>query len=367
MSELIKVKFNFKEPLIDKKIKGKSWMVKMCIGDYLKMIDLDGNVYQRDLQSLSFYKKLIDDLLNDTTMPPISVVYPESVINFEDGLKSEKKFIILDGLQRTNCLFQCIRLIEDEKQKTIFQDVNEFKEKEIYVEIWEKLELKNILYKMLVLNTGQKKMDYDHQLDILSSSIKDILDEYGIEYYVSKDKKIIENKNDKYALSTITSGLVSFISQAPIRNKKNAAEFLFNNFDIDLNSGDAEKTLDIINSEETYKYLKWVLLDFNNLLDEKYKDRNPLRRYDIFLISLLGCLGYCHSKKPEILKNKIEKLEKSFVGEDPIKLNQFEVIYNSFKTGIGDKRRRFIFGSLRRYFLDEYIDDFSWEKEYAEY
>lgn len=365
MSMLIKVKFNFEEPLIDKKINGVSWMVKMTIGDYLKMIDMDGNVYQRDLQSLSFYKKLIDDLLNDTIMPPVSVVYPECDINLKKGLNPNNKFIILDGLQRTNCLLQCIKLINDGKKECIFKTVKEFEAKEIYVEIWEKLDLKNILYKMLVLNTGQKKMDYDHQLDILSTSVRAELENYNIKYYISKDKKKIENKQDNYALSTITSALVSFISQIPIRNKKNAAEFLFNNFELDLNSGDGEKTLDLINSEETYKYLNWVLVDLNSLLDEKYGAENPLKRYDTFLIALMGSLGFCYAKKPELLKRKIKVLEESFVIEaDPIKLKQFEIIYNEFKTGIGDKRRRFIFDSLNRYFLNDVYDEFIWEKEY---
>lgn len=367
MTEYIKVRFNFEEPLIDGKINGRSWMVKMTIGDYLKMVDLEGNIFQRELQGLSFYKKLIQDLLNDTTMPPISVVYPESKINFHIGLNSDNRFIILDGLQRTNCLIQCRKLIESGKHDGIYTSVERFDKKEIYIEIWEKLDLKNILYKMLVLNTGQKKMNYDHQLDILSISVKGYLDEFGIEYYTAKEKDKIKDKKEKFELSTVTSALVSYINQMPIRNKKNAAEFLFNNFELDMDSGTAENTLNLINAEETYKYMKWVLVDFNNLLELKYGAENPLKRYDVFLISLFASLGYCNNLRPDLLKNKINFLEGIFQeNEDPIKIKQFEVIYNMFKTGIGDKRRRFIFGSLKRFFMNDIDNEFRWEKEYAE-
>ncbi|MFT8347323.1 hypothetical protein [Clostridium saccharoperbutylacetonicum] len=366
--EYIKVNFNFTEPLIDRRINGRSWMAKMTIGDYLKMIDLDGNIYQRSLQSLSFYQKLIQDLLNDTTMPPISVVYPDESIDFEKGLDKRKQFIILDGLQRTNCIIQCKRLIEEGKSKGVFKTVEEFENKYIYIEIWEKLELRNILYKMVVLNTGQKKMDYDHQLDILSSSIKTTLDEMDINYYCSKEKDDFKGNNEVFSLSLITSGLVSFINKSPIRNKKNAAEFLFNNFNLDIEAGDTETTLKLINSEDTYKYMEWVLIKFNKMLDEKYGIENPLKRYDVFMVSLFASLGFCYDRKPELLKKKIVILEKLFeMSEDPLKMKQFEAIYKTFKTGIGDKRRKFTFGSLRRYFMDDILDDeFRWEKEYAE-
>lgn len=366
--EYIKVDLNFREPLIDRRINGTSWMVKMKIGDYLKMIDLEGNIYQRTLQSLSFYQKLIQDLLNDTTMPPISVVYPEESINFDKGLDKRKKFIILDGLQRTNCIIQCKRLIEEGRSEGEFKMLEKFENKYIYVEIWEKLELRNILYKMVVLNTGQKKMDYDHQLDILSSSIKTTLDEMGIKYYSSKEKKDFKGDNEIFPLSLITSGLVSFINKAPIRNKKNAAEFLFNNFNLDIEAGDSETTLKLINSEDTYKYMEWVLIKFNRMLCEKYGDDNPLIRYDVFMVSLFASLGFCYDRKPELLEKKIKILENLFeTSEDPLKMKQFDTIYKTFKTGIGDKRRKFTFGSLRRYFMDSILDDeFRWEKEYAE-
>lgn len=363
----IKVSQNFSEPLTDRRIEGISWMVKMTIGDYLTMADITGNRYQRNLQNLSFYKKLIQDLLNDTTMPPISVIYPERNINFKEGLAINNKFIILDGLQRTNCLLECIDIISKGKSEGKYKSVEEFKNKLIYVEIWEKMDLKNILYKMVVLNTGQKKMDYEHQLDILSDSVKIKLNEMGVIYYLKADRGTREIKNDEFELSTITAGLVSFLNKSPIPGKKNAAEFLFNRFDISIEANELDNSLNLISDVATYDYLKWVLVDFDRLLSERYGSKNPLRNYDVFMISLLASIGYSYSRKPEVLKEKIRNLEELFrKEEDPIKLNLFEVIYKSFSSGIGDKRRRFIFNSFKFYFLSPQFDDeFTWSEDYV--
>lgn len=368
--KFIKVSQKFDEPLVDVKINGRSWMVKMNVEDYLTMVNIEGNKYQRNLQNLTFYRKLIEDLLNDTTMPPISVVYPEKDIDFTQGLRIVNKFIILDGLQRTNCLLECRRIIDNGKSTGKYKTIEEFNKKLIYVEIWEKLELPNILYKMVVLNTGQKKMDYEHQLDILSDSVKTKLNEMGVKYYVKNDKLKTIVKKGKFELSTVTAALVSYINRSPIPGKKNAAEFLFNRFDISVEANEAENALNLINDEETYFHLKWVLVDLNKMLNEKYGvDQNPINKYDVFLISLFASLGFCHSKKPELLKAKINLLEEMFKShdDDPLRMNKFDVIYTSFTSGIGDKRRRFIFNSLKIFFLTPIVDDtFDWNEEYAQ-
>lgn len=355
---------NFEQPLIDSKINGKSWLVKMTVKNYLQMVDIESNQYQRNLQNLSFYRKLINDLLDDTTMPPISVVYPEENIDFQKGLRVDKNFIILDGLQRTNCILECRDIIISGKSKGLIKDIEEFDNKLIYVEIWEKLDLKYILYKMVVLNTGQKKMDYAHQLDILSESVKDKLEEAQIPYITVKEKVNGGNRQGHFELSTITQGLVSYINASPIPSKKNAAEYLFERFNINID--DNSSGLSLITNDSTYNYLKWVLVDFNNLLSEKYVNDNPMEKYDVFLISLFASLGYCQNKDPEGLDIKIKILESSFQSEaDPIQLEVFKQLYTRFKTSIGDKRRRFIYETFRDFFLSpSAVDKLSWEYVY---
>jgi hypothetical protein len=359
----------FSAPLSDEKIGGKSWMVKMKIGDYLKMINLNDNPYQRNLLGIKAYSKLIEDLLNDTIIPPISVVYNNINLDFEKEFDINKKFVILDGLQRTNCLLYCIEKIKQGKSDGKIKDISAFENKEIYVEIWEKLDLKHILYKMVVLNTGQKKMDYSHQLDILNNSLQEELEEDGITILTTKDIKEGRPKTDAFDLASVTEGLVSFINGYPISGKKNAAEFLFERFNVGLATDDDEDTLKLINDNDTYNYLVWILKDFNNLLNEKYPAKNPLKKLNTFLVSLLASMGYCHKKSPENLKKKLKVLEDSFAGtDDPINLEMFDNYYNMFKTGIGEKRRKFIYEAFRNFFLSkENIEKIEWDETYERY
>lgn len=371
MAQRVGVEEYLKFPLVDSKINGKSCIVKMRIGDYLKMAGIESNPYQRNLQNLTFYRNLIKDLLNDTIMPPISVVYPEDEIDFQNGLNVNKKFIIIDGLQRTNCLLECREIIESGKSEGLYKKIDDFNNKEVYVEIWNKLDLKNILYKMVVLNTGQKKMDYGHQLDILSESIKDVLEKESIEYFTQKDRVNGNKKQNTFELSTVTAGLVSFINKSPMQGKKNAAEFLFERFNIGLgDDDDASSGLNLIEDEETYRYFLWVIRDFDGLLNEKYGEQeNPIRKYDVFLISLFASLGYCYSKRPANLSLKIKVLEEKFKrNSDPINLKDFEKLYSTFKTGIGDKRRKFIYETFRNFFLmPEHVDEVEWVNTYNDY
>ncbi len=364
LKKLVKVDVDRTEPLLDAKINGKSWIVKMNIGDYLEITSTESNKYQRNLQNLSFYRKLIQDLLDDTVMPPISVVYPGREINFDEGLDPEKKFIILDGLQRTNSILECIEIIKEGKSKGKFQTVEEFLDKKIYIELWEKLDLKYILYKMVVLNTGQKKMDYEHQLDILSESIEGILEDNNIDYLTRKEEIDGGKDPSQYKLSTITTGLVSFLIGKPSPGKKNAAEYLFERFNLSMEGDEDENALSLINDDYTYKYLTWVLKDLDGMITDKYGlSNNPLRKYDVYLISLLGSIGYAHGKNPKKLEEKIENLTALFEAEkDPLRLSVFNPIYSSFKTGIGQKRRRFIYETFKLYFTLSSSERLEWEE-----
>ncbi|YCI76079.1 hypothetical protein M1D47_21150 [Bacillus sp. R1-10] len=359
----IQVDLNFSEPLIDSKINGKSWMAKIRIGDYLEITSMESNRYQRNIQNVKFYKKLIQDLLDDTVIPPISVVYPEKDVDFDEGLSSDKKFIILDGLQRTNSILQCLSILEKGESQYKIQTVDEFKNKKIYIEIWEKLDLKYILYKMVVLNTGQKKMDYEHQLDILSESIEEVLQVNDIRYLTKKQEAEVGKDARVYKLSDITTGLVSFLIGKPSPGKKNAAEYLFERFNISIEGEEEGNVLSLINDDESYKYLVWVLKDFDEMLSHKYgEDRNPLRKYEVFLISLFGSLGAAYQKNPKRLEMKLEQLKELFeTEEDPLRMKIFDSIYSSFKTGIGQKRRRFIYETFKLYFSFINSEKMEWE------
>lgn len=319
--------------LFDSKIKCKSQMTLMTVEEYLNLTKLEGNIYQRDLQRLSFYQKLIEDLLNDGVMPPISIV------------KQEKRFLILDGLQRTNCLHKCIELIE-KGEKSSFESVELFKQKEIYVEIWEEMTLESLLYKMIVLNTGQKKMDFAHQLEILSTSVQHKLKKDGISFNTKA-----ERRENLLNITTITEGLASFINGSPLKSKANAAEFLFNRFN--SISEDVNASLNLVNDTETYELLKWTISELNSKLNKLYGDRNPFVVNDVFYVSFMASLGFSikkigYEKLEQKKNNLIAQLSKDI---DVFNIKDYETYYNSFSTGIGTKKRKLVFDAFREYFI----------------
>src|SRR3989344_1526143 len=231
------------EPLKDGKINSKCYYIQIKIKDYLNMVDMEDNPYQRNLLKKRLYKKLIEDILIGGIFPPISVVYPD-LVNIKQGLEKEKKLKILDGLLRTNCLFLCKRIIEKEERfpfgekegvNTIYQDIDFFLNRKITLEVWENLNLKSILYKIVVLNTGQRRMDTRHQLDILFYSLEETLKRKGIEVIRFKEKedenseitsKDLYEKNI-FPLFSIAESLVSYMNGLPSYSQKDAANFLF--------------------------------------------------------------------------------------------------------------------------------------------
>lgn len=319
--------------LYDNRIKCQSQMTLMTIEEYLKITQLTNNVYQRDLQRLSFYQKLIEDLLNDGVMPPISIV------------KLEERFVILDGLQRTNCLHKCIELIKKGEGK-FFKSVESFNKKQIYVEIWEKMTLESLLYKMIVLNTGQKKMDFSHQLEILSTSIQHKLKEDGVCFSTNAEKYY-----DAISITTITEGLASFINGTPLKSKANAAEFLFNRFN--STNEDVNNSLSLVNDNRTYELLKWTVSELNRVLNEKYGERNPFVSNDVFYVSFMASLGFSIKKigYEELDKKKNNLIEQLSKNIDVFNINDYETYYNSFSTGIGTKKRKLVFDAFREYFI----------------
>jgi hypothetical protein len=369
---MIKVLEHMKSPLNDKKIDGKSLLTIMTVQDYLSMTDIENNPYQRNILGVKQYSKLVDDLLDDTVMPPISVVYDGVQEEITQGLDENKKFIILDGLQRTNCIMHCKNILEqtlEAKKNKKIKTVDEFLQKKIYVEIWGKLDLKTILYKMVVLNTGQKKMDYAHQLDILNNSLKMELTKQGIDIITVKEKKNGSHIEKSFELADVTEGLVSYINGIPISGKKNAAEFLFEKLNVGLNTGEDAYILDSIYNDSTYENLIWTLKNLMELLDEKYGSGNPLRKYNTFLSSFLASLGNAYKKSPENLEMKKAALVNLCRQEkDPFSILVFEEYYSKFKTGIGEKRRKFIFETFRDFFISKTeINRLEWDAIYERY
>ncbi|MCB2199995.1 hypothetical protein KQI63_11345 [bacterium] len=181
---------NFYGWLIDKKIIGLNVTVSMSIGEYLDLASeiTKLNVFQRRKVRAHdrVYELLRKDLLQGCVIPPITLAVSDKMsdecpINInrivergslleeeERGLNDyvEEAFrryqlIILDGLQRTFTLQQCLTTAQENDTEAEFSDFT------IRTEIYLGLSKSGILYRMLTLNTGQTPMSFRHQIEIL--------------------------------------------------------------------------------------------------------------------------------------------------------------------------------------------------------
>ncbi len=118
-------------------------------------------------------ERMVSDIIDGAVLPPIVIgviidknLYDE-IINIQDDLSFERvrnKFdtaslSIIDGMQRTTALMEAV------------QSSNTLNNKTIRVEYWLSTSMNSLIYRMLVLNTGQVPWDIKRQLDTIYEPI----------------------------------------------------------------------------------------------------------------------------------------------------------------------------------------------------
>ncbi|XEC95068.1 hypothetical protein AB6A23_00275 [Paenibacillus tarimensis] len=208
---------------------------QMTINDYLELIndDFDDFRFQRKRTNYSPYQRMKDDIKAGALLPPITLAIKSeftgevlSVLE-EDSqlervlLQQSGKINILDGLQRTYIL------------KDIQDEGFHFNPKQtILLEFWVEKEIKHLIYRLIVLNAGQKKMSMRHQIELLFLNIKESL-EKEIPHLIIHTQKDSTRRNipKKFALDRLVMGYQSFLLKNTEVKRSNivAQEMLENN------------------------------------------------------------------------------------------------------------------------------------------
>ncbi len=115
-------------------------------------------------------KRMIDDIASGTVLPPVVIGAAIDGINYQEfSKKSENELIqwlidnaedlsLIDGMQRTTAMFEASKS----------SDLRDYK---IRVELWLAQNVNNLIYRMLVLNSGQVPWDVKRQLETVFSSV----------------------------------------------------------------------------------------------------------------------------------------------------------------------------------------------------
>jgi len=177
--------------LQDQRVNCTSVMTAMTVNDYLQLVDSayekrGGLVHQRDALKTTTARRIrsrmVDDIVMGAILPPVVV----GVVADDDFIKSlndnptsetvtaisndySEALSIIDGMQRTTALLEAME-----------RDQGSVEGRPIRVEFWIADTTESLIYRMLVLNTGQVPWNLSRQLQVvyapLIEEMKDLVD-----------------------------------------------------------------------------------------------------------------------------------------------------------------------------------------------
>lgn len=384
----------------DKKVSGKCLLIDITIGDYVELIqnNLENLPLQRGKvisRKSDVYKRLQEDLKNNTIMPPLSLVVSKKFSNIIKDIRDIRKLeqtinekidneslSILDGLQRTYCILNVIDDLKDKPEK-----LKRFKNSRIRAELWYSIETGALLYKILVLNTGQFKMSMRHQLEILymplKETISNIAEERGIEdmRFSTYKAPSPSKKPYQYSFGNIVEALTAFNTRDPIVDKTNIVvtelermRFIEERSNkLKLGSDDdIEQFSNLLFSldEKFWKKYRERMTESDDSGNEKlleWTSRNDFMNSAPFLSGFFASCGNSRNKNNENYGGRKNKLFRIFDEntEDPLKLRILSDILEDEKARskkLGITLRNFFFHGFNEFFEGENDFEMIWRR-----
>jgi len=214
------------KPQIDIRTHTPVVYAQMDIPEYLALVgeNFDKFSIQRRREKHPAYTRMKEDIKQGALLPTITL----SVLPTEAGelkklcaegdlnalavrLGTPGLVNILDGLQRTYILHD---LATESHQFVDNQTV--------HLEIRIEESLNNLIYRIIVLNAGQKPMSMRHQVEVLFSAFKSTLENeiVGLELFLENDSSR-RTRPRKYALDRIATAYHAFLLKSPEVEKQN--------------------------------------------------------------------------------------------------------------------------------------------------
>lgn len=332
---------------------------------YLKIVgnDFQNFELQRKKENHKGYGRLKKDIQEGALLPSITLAVKHDLVGkivhhidddekLEQSLSCESGIVdILDGLQRTYIL--------KELQESNF----EFKDGQtLLLEYWLEADLKNIVYRMIVLNSGQKAMSMRHQIDLLFATTKQTIQESvnGIILFTERDEARRTSPN-KYPLSNIAAAYYSFLKGSPEQDSENIVNDQIRNNEIFESSKekineDFDTFIEILNKFKVIDGLAWQL----------YQDEPHTRDGHLWLGSdnvIVGFFAAAGILVKNNMKNKVFLTLDSMIRSlhtlieegapfDYFDLKSYESLIkdiNFKKSNIGSARRKYILLMFKEY------------------
>ena len=336
--------------------------------DYIDLVgkDFDKFEIQRKRVEPKKYSRLKSDFKDGALLPGITLaiefskvdkylelISKEEFSKIEDLLNNKEEIYILDGLQRTYIIND---LINEGKP------INE--SQKLLLEIWFEKEINHLIYRLIVLNSGQKPMSMRHQVELLFMTLKNTLtkDIEGLELYLEKDGQI-RSKQKKFAFDRIVNAYYSFLTKSPETDRDNLVVKKLNEDDIlsstetELNENytsfkkylskycelDAEIFRIYSNSEKLSSYKNWL------------SEENTMKAF-FAAVSKFKIDEKREARMDVAIDKLLQTLREGKDGEDVLFFMQFNEIkagIDSKKSNVGVALRKTIMDGFREYFMNE--------------
>ncbi|HHH2012105.1 TPA: hypothetical protein ACXR7G_002347 [Yersinia enterocolitica] len=345
---------------------------KSSIDDYLNIIGdnfADFHI-QRKRELHNTYKRMKEDIKEGALLPTITLSvkseFVQEIIGLLNGdnvedLSDEKKevikksllipgrFQILDGLQRTYIL------------KDLKRSQHDFIEGQtVHLEFWLEPDIKYLVYRLIVLNSGQKKMSMRHQVELLFSTIREKieLDIPGLKV-MFENEDIKRNNAKEIPFDRIVIGYQCFLLKTPEVKKDNIVAQRLNE-DAILDSNEIE----IGNDYEGFIKFLGYLVEFDHEIYRIYNSnssKNWMVEFTVIqaFFAAIGSFTTTIERENRVkstLDRLLVKLKLSEPDSDPLGL----VIFNEVKGGISPKKqnvgyatRRLLNNSFKEYFRND--------------
>jgi hypothetical protein len=346
---------------------------EILINDYLKLVgtDFDKFEIQRKRVDPKKYTRLKEDIAKGALLPGITLAidhlkvhtYLEYITKLDsEGLitalqlhketEEAKDIYILDGLQRS----YIIKDLSDEG--VVFKE-----EQKILLEIWFEKEIEHLIYRLIVLNSGQKPMSMRHQVELLFMTLKkDIEKEIpGLEIYLEREGTI-RSHSKKFPFDRLVNGYYSFMTKSPEIDRDNLVVKKMNEDDV-LSSKEEELN---ISYTSFIKYLK-LYCDIDDEFYRIYNSHLELSSFKNWLAdentlkAFFAAVGKYASDEKRILR--VDNAMKKLLGElklvssgDPMYIEEFKKIKGGIdakKVNVGNGTRKLIMDGFREYFIGE--------------
>lgn len=335
---------------------------------------------QRKRETHKAYKRLKIDIIEGSLLPSITLSVKHHLVDeitkkFDDNAELERLLSghdvvdILDGLQRTYIL------------SDIKAEGTGFKEnQELLLEFWLEPEISKLIYRMIVLNSGQKAMSMRHQVELLFLSLRETIVSKvgGIEIIREKDVKRRTQPN-KYSLNNIASSYHAFITAQHETDKENLVaqrlidEDAFDSTEQELTEQfeDYVKYLKIFYELDQLCWNRYSSLDFEALFpdpdDDKAKfkkealeDAAPWLGSENVMLAFFGAVSqYINLNKRDRIDNALASLIKDAKDEsiyDPLGVVSFNTVksgLNARRTNVGFATRKLIATGFKEFFRED--------------